>query len=337
MSELEPQAGESAEQFKLRIEKKQAEAAASAKATPPAAPANGQSHAGIDPKLEPKNAAQPAPEKTETPQAPNAPAKTDVPGSQGSDPIDWARKKGLKSEADIARSLRAMEDEFHKRNQNGRQGWPAPGAPQPVPPAPNYPSQPPMATPRYSPPPASYQPPQYQNPVVAKQQLAQRYNLAPEDLDRVLPLVADVTEARIAQRDQQWAEKLSTIEKENARNSEFRELMADPVFKDPQVQMEVHRVFEENPTVFESESAPYKWAYNQALGRIARRNLQGATGSTENPNAPLTPPTRPPSIGTGSGSGIPEPGTLTPQAFADLPLEDKQKLLTRMGVRSKPF
>jgi hypothetical protein len=335
MSELEPQAGETAEQFKMRIEKKQAESAASAKAPAPAASANGPSQAGIDPKLEPKAAQAPAPEKTETPQAPNAPAKADAAtASQEADPIDWARKKGLKSEADIARSLRAMEDEFHKRNQNGRQGW---KAPEPVPPAPSYPSQPPMSPPSYSTPPASYQPPSYQNPLVAKQQLAQRYNLAPEDLDRVLPLVADVTEARIAQRDQQWALKLATIEKENARNSEFRELMADPFFKDPQVQMEVHRVFEENPSVFESESAPYKWAYNQALSRIGRRNLQGGLGSVENPSVPLTPPTRPPSVGTGGAGGIPEPSTLTPQAFADLPLEDKQKLLVRMGVRPKPF
>lgn len=354
---LTPKPGESAADFKLRIEQSQREMAAqrtpttpsepaaapkgdtptaSVPAPQPAAKAPEASLPSVPPAQPPAEPAKPAAEAPPTPPTPR-------PGDQV-EPLEWARKKGLKTPEDIARSLRALETEFHRRNQ--MPPAPAPSAPapteQPRPPAPYVPPVPPPYPPRpedggYPPP---YQPvprfipqpaPLPRNQV---QWLADTYQIPVEDAERLAPMMMDMVAAAQRRQDQRF----TRLERDNARNSEMFRLMQDPSFQHPEVQFEMHRILEEEPRIFELEPAPYTVAFNKALVSIARKHV--ATGQAEVP-APEAPPmsSRPPTTlggDGGAGGGAPKEGApLTPETFNRLPLEKKREALTAIGARPR--
>lgn len=324
-NETEVQPHETSESMKMRVEKRTAELASKPKVGKPL-------EDGKTPIAELKTLKSEV--KPESPQGLNAPVtKT---GEQSGvttpkeevDPIEWARKKGLTSEESIARSLREMESEFHRRNQ-GKWQAPAQNAPQPV----------------TAPPPPSYTAPVqgYQQPSVPMQiprqlleNIGRQYNMNVDDAEKLLNFNRDFYESMMVNERKRHDQEMTEFRRENTRNSEFRSLMLDPAFKHPQVQMEVSRILKEDPTAFEREPEPFKWAYKEALVEMARRNLQG-NETTDSSNASMfTPPTKPPTqLGTSAGA---EPVGLSAQEFARLPVEDKAKILNQMGARKeKPY
>lgn len=312
MSELEPKPMDTAADLKMKIEKKQAELEISKGKKLP----EGKTP---EPKvIDEKSIEKPQPEskveKTEEPQPLNG-AASEV------NPVEWARKKGLNSEEAIARSLREMEQEFHKRNQGK---WK-----DEVPQGTNPPPPPQYEPPRWQPQPAPYLPKQN------LQGLADAYKIPAEDIERMLPFVMDA----IALREKPLRDELQVIKKETARNAEFRSLMQNPEFTKPEVQMELRKVLEEQPEAFERESEPFSWAYTQAMNRIARRYLQGDINTKPIQSTPY--PTRPPvtagNLGIGTGERDSTEGRMTPEKFASLSVDEQRAYLNRAGLVTSKY
>lgn len=322
--ELTPQPSDTAATLKMKIEKRQEELNSRKAIKVETDKVPGSDQTGIDKNQGKRTVVEEKP-RAEKPQELNAPAKEEV------NPIEWARKKGLTSEEAIARSLRAMEDEFHRRNQGK---WKSQNDQAPVQNGQNG---------QYGPPPTqrpNYQPqqPVYQNPPFVApprqvlENIGRQYNMDPNDVERLMAFNNDFVEAKLQAERKQWGEKFTFIEKENKRNSEIMELMQDPFFRTPEVQMEINRVFEEDPEAYDRESDPNKWAYKEAALRLARRNLQGefshAVDSSKSNMFPTNPPKQ-----VGQGGGVSnESGYISTKEFAALPPEEKRKVLNDMGL-----
>src|SRR5436190_3177425 len=138
--ELTPKPGETSAQFKERVLKAQSDLAAqrpqpsAPRIETPAEPPTVTTSTPNDtqPKVTVSVPSAPAPSSAE-PAKPAAEVPQPTPSKEDKvDPLEWARNKGLKSPEDIARSLRTLETEFHRRNQV-RPATPAPSAPPPPP------------------------------------------------------------------------------------------------------------------------------------------------------------------------------------------------------------
>lgn len=346
---LTPQPGETSAQFKDRIEKAQKDLAAQRTPPPPVAqpPASVPTPPPTPEPAAPAPAAPPlAQPSASAPKTGAAPVvSTPAKSADQVDPLEWARNKGLKTPEDIARSLRSLETEFHRRNQA-----PPPQAP-PSEASPNY-GQPRPSAPPYQPPPAPYQPPAsggypppYQPaPRYAPQPaplprsqvkwIAETYQLPEEDAERLAPMVMDMVAVAQRQADQRF----QRLERDNARNGEMFRLMQDPSFQHPEVQFEMHRILEAEPRIFELEPAPYTVAFNMALTNIARKLVTAGKAAVPTSEAPpLT--TRPPSPlggdGGSGGSGKTPDAPLNPETFNALPLDKKREMLTAIGARPR--
>lgn len=330
--------GETTADFKLRIEQAQKEAAAKPVA-PPLAPEAQKPPEAAPPVPQPKPAIVASEPSAQPPVAPAPPAAAATPtpaappkADDKVDPLEWARKKGLKSPEDIARSLRSLETEFHRRNQM---------PPVVAPPTPAYEPRP--AAPPYQPQPGGGYPPPYQPapryappaPVPLRrdqvQWLAETYQIDPADAERLAPLVMDMVSASQRQSDQRF----QRLERDNARNSEMFRLMQDPSFQHPEVQFELHRILEEDPRIFELEPAPYTIAFNRALMNIARRLV--TTGKEDVLASDAVVSSRPPTtLGSDGGSGgrAPAPAPLSSESFNGLSLDKKREMLTSIGART---
>jgi hypothetical protein len=135
--------------------------------------------------------------------------------------------------------------------------------------------------------------------------------------------------------------ELDGMRRENEKNSVFRELSSDPVFRQPEVAIEFHNVLDRmqnsDPSAFEQNPSAYKRAFETALQNIARRNLEGK--SLQEGVPPLArmvvPPSMPPRpLGTGSGGGALENEQgIDPSQFAKLTLDEKRRVLEKAGLR----
>lgn len=325
MSETEPQKGESAEQFKERIAETQRELKRAEKAAATATPAP-----------TPAAPAQAAPQAN--PQA-QAPAKAGATGNAEVD--EWWEKKGFKSTEDLAQSYRELEREMHRkaaeaRNTNGNQPATPPVAP-PVQYPPYYPPAPQQWTPHVQPVPV----PPHQQSV---EDLAKRYGLSPEDFEKVAPLANDmarsVVESELRRVLPPLMNQVGAVNREVGRQKELVDLMSDPVFKTPQVQFEMDRIFKEEPNAFVAQAQPIRYAYEKALTRIARTNLGGSTGQPLPSAIPESAPSfgKPPSTAGGNGNGgggVPNGAQeeMTAQRFAALSMAEKTAYLTSVGAR----
>lgn len=262
----------------------------------------------------------PAPQPQDTPEAPveaqaqepQAPTPEPVTPTRSApetpaqdDPVKWAQKKGLNSPEAIARSLQQMEQEFHKRNQQGHPGYQDLNPGQP---APQTPPQPP---PNWNPnpqgfPPYGYPPPPPQRQDISRS-LAQRYGMDPEDVERLMPMVVDAAEAIASRRTMALERQFADVQRQSARSSELMQLSQDPAFVDPRVQKEMHEVLKDG-SIFQRERAPYAAAFNQAMQNLARKTLQqGAVPERTN-----QPPT---TAGGGNGSANHAPMKITDAVF----------------------
>lgn len=329
-NDLKPKQGETSEQFKARIgatERDLKRAAAQAQATPT---------------LDPQKPAEPAPDQV-PPAAPPAippvpdPLAAKAPAVTGNAEVDeWWAKKGFKSPEDLAVSYRELEREYQRKAQEAAAARQAPPvAPQ----APQMPSYPPY----YPPAPMQYTPPPPVQPQINVEQLAKQYGFAPEDFERVAAVSNDLARATVQNELNRvlppLLNQIHGVNREVGRQKEIVDLMGDPAFKNPQVQFEMDRVFREEPTVFQNQAMPIRYAYEKALTRIARANLGGSTPSGAPGVQGVVPPgSRPPTTAGGNGSGgggapsAPAPESVTNDIFAGMKLEDKRSHLKAVGA-----
>lgn len=266
----------------------------------------------IEAKVEAEPAPAPAPEPVPapTPEPPPAAAAEAPTGNEQApfDPSEWVKKKGWRSAEDAAKSMRDLEQAYHKTREElartkeqqppFQPGWPQPQAPY----------QPPQGyyqapQPQYAPPPNPYAPQAPWGPTPAQRpsedQIAASYGMTTEDFRRVLAVskdIAAVQSQQLAAEMQAWRAK---TERETEKGTDLQSVMTDPAFHRPEVQFEMHDLFEKNKELW-NERRPYSTALDKALTNIARKTLGGA----ERPSG-STLPTEPPKSGGHAGGGLP--------------------------------
>lgn len=288
------------------------------------------------PEVEPQEESKPdVPDKQEdksSEPAPTSDAEEVAVPQVGSDKAaeEWMKKKGFKSTAEMARSLRNLERELSRRargtSDRGTQ------IPRPAPQAPAY-----------VPPSQSYRPPSSMIDELAKQ-----YNMDPEDLQRVAPLAADIARNAINQQVQPLMSEIDRLNKQVSRKAEIDSLESDPAYQNPEVQVEMYQILDADPSIFQNEPAPYKYAFEIALGNIGRRNLVGKSQGVSNGDKPVASsgnslPPKPPGTARGKSSsaaskpGISASSQINQATFASLPLAEKEKILKKAGAIVEEF
>lgn len=232
---------------------------------------------------------------TDVPVAPTPPAPQPAAAGNPADPMAWAKKKGLNTPEDMARALQQKEQEFHRRNQAGHPGYQDLGNPAPVP------QVPPQWTPRpdmgaFPPNPGyGYPPPRSRDDIAAE--LGRRHGVDPEDVRRLLPLIAEVGDVIATGRTQNLEQRVLGIQRQSERTNELMSLMQDPAFSDSRVQQEIHSILDSDPSIFQRERQPMAYAFERALGSLARKQLQqGVVPERHHSNTP------PVTAGGGNGS-----------------------------------
>lgn len=272
-----------------------------------------------------------------TPPVQSAPNGNEAPKPQqqnaGNEP-EWekmAREKGWKTPEDAARSYANLEREFHSRNQRPVAPAPAPTYATPYPQAqPVYQQQPPA--------PIYVQQPQQQVDVVGV--LARKHNIPREDAERLLPFVLEVADYRandaVARTRAELEPQVIGLQRQVARQQEMTDIINDPAMRVPRVQFEVNKILLENPSVFNYEQQPYRWALDKALRNIAQERL----GDYQNPSGALQgfPTTPPQTAGGGSRVDVRGAGTQVPSVDNALDFyklktaQEKREILQQMGV-----
>lgn len=329
---LAPQKGETAEQFKGRISETERELKRAAKAatqTPPVPATTTSAQVSADVKTGEQLPAS-ATDKSKS---------VLVTGNVELD--EWLVKKGPMTLENLASSYRESEREMYRKMEEARKGQ----ATQPVQTPPQAPA--PMNYPpfQYATPPApSYIPtPQAQTQAPNVEAMAKQYGLSPEDFERVAPLANDMARSVVEQELRRVLPPLYNqvqgVNREVGRQKELVDLMSDPVFKAPQVQFEMDRIFKEEPNTFVAQIQPIRYAYEKALTRIARANLGGNNSlTTSTSQEGVSPTQKPPATAGGNGAGgggAPSGATqeMTPELFARMSMEEKKAHLTAIGVR----
>lgn len=248
----------------------------------------------------PEPQAQPEVQSPES--VPQKPAAVETP--KADDPMERARRKGLDTPEALARSLASLEDEFHRRNQAGHPGYRdlqnGNPAPTPPPPPPQWAPQP-----QYPPQGYGYQPPPPSRQDVT-QNLAKKYGMDPDDIERLMPMMVDAAEAIAARRTSHLERELSDVRRQSMRSAEFTELMQDPAFADPRVQAEMREVLKDG-SLFQRGGRVYTTALQIAVGNLYRKQLQ--QGSIPESRTPSNTP--PVTAGGGNGSANTAPFKVT--------------------------
>lgn len=248
---------------------------------------------------------------------------------------EWANKKGLKDADSAFRSLRELEQKFSKaqaalkeqeRNvPRGTPDYPQQGYAPQFQPQPQWQPQP-----NYYAPPPPYQDPLYKEKILEME--AAKRGWDKDDFKKVLELADEVSDMKIRRLQNQHDAQYAELAKETRRNSELNELLKDPLFTNPEVQFEMHKVLEENPKAFTLEPSPYLYAFNTAQKRLARKYLQGGNSEVEaNSVLPTTPPKD--SSRASSPTFEKSPATQIQEEFGKAKSsEDQLKILTRLGA-----
>ena len=293
------------------------------------------------------NATDPIPEiepKTESKSEPIKATEKDT--AQSVDYKEWAKKKGIDwtTEESILKALHMSDVKFHERQaerkakeaiEKGQSNWP-PGYQAPIPP--QYPPNQPVFN--------GYQQPTYvpSNQRQIIEDLARQNNMTPEDFERVAKVSREVYEASAIADRQRWQSELEEIKRKEEKNSVFRELSSDPVFRRPDVAVEFHNILDQmqsaDPQSFEKDPTQYKQAFDKAVNNLGRRYLEGRPlqeGVPLQANGVQVPPMTPPKpYGQGSGGGYNEnENAINPEEFAKMSLKDKKALFERMGLRTQ--
>lgn len=262
----------------------------------------------VEPEPEPETVTQESaeqPKEADTTEEAPEPQPTD-------DSIEWARKKGLKTPEDIARSYRELEKKWHKENQskgNGYQnGYPngfQNGNPAPQPQVPSG----------WQPNPG-YQPqPRPQGDVV--KEFARRHQMDEGDAERLLPAIVEV--ARLVNQNNltPLQQEILEIRRQSQKTSRLTQLMQDPLFADPTIAKEMHHVFEANPSLFSRDDG-YEIAFAQAKDALLRQQIQRSQQKM--------PPT---TAGGGNARSGPKPNPM--KAFASMSDAEQEAYLLKLN------
>jgi hypothetical protein len=286
------------------------------------------------------NAAGPTPDEQPKAASKPEPVKAAEGASDNSGDLkEWAKKKGIDwtTEESVLAALRKSDQAFHAKRQ-AEKAKEAATPPYPPPPA-QYPYPGYMQAPQYAPPPAPAYVPGVPNRTVLEN-IARQYNMTVEDAERLATFNRDFFEVAIRSEREQWQRKMAEIERENQKNSVFRELSADPVMRRPDVAVEFHNVLEQmqdnDPRSFEEDPSVYRRAFDRALVNIARRNLEGQPLSEGVPPQakPVTPPTTPPRpLGRSSAGGVFEnENEITPEVWARMSATEQRAWFEQRGL-----
>lgn len=267
----------------------------------------------------PEPVAQPAPVAEPVSEAP-VPSVTEQPSEAEKpkdDPMEWARKKGLKTPEDMARLLKQREQEYHESRQKEKAATP--------PPVPTWNPTPEM-NPGFQP--QFYQPPQPQR--LNPRELAPYYpNVHPDDIERFMPVIIDAADAisnrKMASLEQRFGAQFGAIQRSNERNNELMQLMQDPAFRDERVQREINAVIDTDPSIFQRQGA-YTTLFKEALSNLARKQLQQGV-ATETPTGQKPPFT----AGGGNGSAFTGPVKITERDFDQWSAKDQEAFLSSNG------
>lgn len=306
--------------------------AAKANSDRPTFPASPSTQSSIPEFMQDKGIVAPikAPEPT-TP-APVGQTQVRVEGQLTNDEPEWqkvARERGWKTPADAINSYMNLEREFHSRMNQQRQPIPAY-----TPPPPPYQPAPPLAP--------WQQPMQQVAPVNVVQQLARRHGISLEDAERLVPLVAEVSQAAAEMAAQQERARYDPVvidlQKKVSRSEEQMEIANDPAMRVPRVQYEVNKILSENPSVFDYEHRPLRWALDRAL-RVIAQDLVRADPTLQSP-IPGYPSQPPVTAGqpTGTRDASPRVGEnvdLAGNYFKLKTAQEKKDFLVSMGVASE--
>lgn len=337
-ADLKVRAGETSTQYKARIDETrremQREAATSAAGAKTLAPVANQ-----PPAVKPEQVSPVAPSNASGDTAPSAPGQKPV--TTGKPEVnDWikakgfVRKDGTHDTEAMATSLRELERELTRKNQEERMKAPAQ-------PAAGYPPIP-MAPPPIAPP-APWQP-LPAPPRATVEALAKEYDMDPADFDRVARISSTMVDNAVRRINRDVVGPLNnqvvTLTRDLTRQNELLSLMADPTFKNPNVQFYMHKIMNDNPSIIERDATPWTTAYNLALSRIAREHLGGPSPEPTDPRVPDgagTPPANPPVTAgnNGGGGGAPRGSAanqVDPVHFASLPLDEKRAYLKSIGA-----
>lgn len=225
------------------------------------------------------------------------------------DSIEWAKKKGLKTPEDIARSYRELEKKWHsenqaKGNQNGFQNGFQNGNPAPQPPAPTG----------WQPNPY---PPQGGHGEAVKA-FARKHQLDEGDAERLLPAMIEIA-SMINRRDlTPLQQEILDIRRQSQKTSRLTQLMQDPLFADPTIAKEMHQVFESNPSLFGREDG-YEIAFAHAKDSLLRQQIQRSHQKM--------PPT---TAGGGNARSGPKPNAM--KAFNAMSDEEKERYLLSLNI-----
>lgn len=241
---------------------------------------------------------------------------------------EWAKKKGIDwtTDSTVLAALHKSDQEFHKKRAEEK-------AKEPAPPA----YIPPTYQPSYGPSPVYVPPTPNQRQII--EELARANNMTPEDFERVARVSREVYEANASRDRDTWRKEMETIKLAEQKNSVFRELSSDPVFRNPEVAVEYHNVLEQmqvsDPVSFEKDPLQYKRAYDKALSNIGRRNLEGKSGVEVQPPVDRLPSIPPKPFGQGSGGGYAETeSAIDMKAWNTMSPADKKKWFQERGLVS---
>jgi hypothetical protein len=273
--------------------------------------------APVEPAPSPEPTPSPAPEAAQPDPTPVTPTPSEDQKPKD-DPLKWAEKKGFKTPEDMARALLQKEQEFHQsRQQKEREALP--------PPPPAWQPRPDMGG--FQQPAYDYPPPPPPRGDTFRQVAAMYPQLAPEDVERILPLVVDAAKSVMSRERAALEQRFGHIERTAQRNNELMTLMQDPAFRDERVQKEVHAILDSDPSIFQRERAPLVYAFKEAVFNMGRKQLQqGVVPDTH------TPSNKPPvTAGGGNGSAFTAPVTITPEVFEKWSFEDQEAYIKSNG------
>jgi hypothetical protein len=254
-------------------------------------------------------------------EAASEPPEVPAPGGSYKGEIDeWMKKKGLKTDKEVALYLRNFDREFHRTRKEAKERHDVPETSPPT-----------------------YQPPQYDrpNPIIRQEELARRYNMNPEDFEKVLNLVNDASEFKFRAGLQPFMDKIQRLERDIVKEKEMARLESDPLFQNREVQYEMSRILEDDPSILGREPEPLTYAFNKGLANLGRRFV-GSSNSNGNEagDSRLKPPTTPPPAGKGTGGAvkgvsIKTSDGMTEEKFRHLSAAEQEKYLKSKGAFQK--
>lgn len=246
-------------------------------------------------------------------------SSVEVPTQEGKIAVDyadeWMQKRGIKDHNSLVTFLRAKDREFHRQRNEAKKREELPPQIQRAP------------IPEYRPVP----------PNAGINQLAEAYQMTPEDLQRLAPLVNDMAEHKFQMRVKPLEEQFFSFQREYKRDQSFKKLERDPLFQNRDVQKEMGLIAEEDPSILEQPDYPEK-LFDGALARIGRRLAEGSIQRESAPKSDrLVVPETPPPSGRGSAGGpkgipLKPPSSISGKDFRRLSVAEMEKELKRMGA-----